>query len=216
MTIRNNKIHGVLLIGAISLLILSVLELSSFSDGSTKLANDPSQDSTKLVSDDHPLYSEVSGSLIGFNHTQLNKRSDTIVIGTVKEILPSKWNTVDGKKSSPDVNFSLDNTIYTDIIINVDEYVKNPLSSKEVRVRVEGGTVGDDTLLVEYEPNFQVDEKVLLYLMRDDNPYTKDISPEHLIVTGALQGKFTLTDDGKAVRPDETTTLDELLNTIKE
>ena len=32
----------------------------------------------------------------------------------------------------------------TDIIISVDEY-SNPLSSKEVKVRVEGGTVGNDT-----------------------------------------------------------------------
>lgn len=216
MTIRNNKKYGILLIGAISLLMLAVLGLSSFSDGSIKLANDPSQDSAKHANNNKSLYTEVSGSLIGFNHTELNSRSDTIIIGTVKEILPPKWNTVDGKKLSEDVDFSIHNTIYTDVIISVDEYVKNTLSSKEVIVRVEGGTVGNDTLLVEYEPKFQVDEKVLLFLMKDDNPYTKDISPEHFIVTGALQGKYTLTDDGKAVRPDETVSLDELLSTIKE
>ncbi|AKB28228.1 hypothetical protein MSSIT_1509 [Methanosarcina siciliae T4/M] len=216
MTMRNNTKYGILLIGAISLLTLAVLGLSNFSDGSAKLANNHSQDSAKLVNNDKPLYAEVSGSLIGFNHTELNNRSDTIVIGTVKEILPPKWNTVDGKKSGEDVKFSIRNTIYTDIIISVDEYVKNPLASNEVRVRVEGGTVRNDTLVVEYEPKFQPGEKVLLYLMKDDNPGTKDIDPEHFIVTGALQGKFTLTDDGKAMRPDETVNKDELLNTIKE
>jgi len=29
-----------------------------------------------------------------------------------------------------------------------------------------------------------------------------------------MQGKFTLTDDGKAIRPDETVSQEELLSTI--
>lgn len=215
MTMRSNTKYGILLIGALSLLTLVVLGLPNFLD-STKLANNPSQDSTELVNNDKPLYAEVSGSLMGFNHTELNKRSDTIVIGTVKEILPSKWNTVDGKKPGEDIKFGSDDVIYTDIIVSVDEYVKNPLSSKEVRVRVEGGKVGNDNLVVEYEPTFQPSEKVLLYLMKDDSPSTKNVSPDHFIVTGCLQGKFTLTDDGKAVRPDETVSKDQLLSTIKQ
>lgn len=133
---------GIVLFGFLSLLTLNALAISDSSNDSTKLTNNSSEGNIKLVNNKQPLYTEISGSLVGFNHTELSNRSDTIVIGTVKEILPSKWNTVDGKKSSPDIKFSLDNTIYTDIIINVDEYVKNPLSSKEVRVRVEGGTVG--------------------------------------------------------------------------
>jgi hypothetical protein len=31
-----------------------------------------------------------------------------------------------------------------------------------------------------------------------------------------MMGKFTLTNDGKAIRPDENTTLDELLSTINQ
>ena len=37
--------------------------------------------------------------------------------------------------------------------------------------------------------------------MKDDNPGTKDIDPDHFRVTGFIQGKYTLTDDGKATRP---------------
>lgn len=216
MTIKNNIKYGILLIGALSLLTLVVLGLSNFSDGSTKLANNPTQDSPKLVNNDKPLYAEVSTSLLGFNYTELSNRSDTIVIGTVKETLPSKWNTVDGKKSDPDVKFSPFNVIYTDIIISVDEYVKNQLSTKEVRVRVEGGTVGNDTLVVDYEPEFEPGEKVLLYLMKDDKPGTQNIGPEHFIMTGCVQGKFTLTDDGKAMGFDgKTIGQNELLSTIE-
>jgi len=207
---------GIVLFGFLSLLTLNALAISDSSNDSTKLTNNSSEGDIKLVNNKQPLYTEISGSLVGFNHTELSNRSDTIVIGTVKEIIPSKWNTADGKKSSSDVKFSLDNTIYTDIIINVDEYVKNPLSSKEVRVRVEGGTVGNDVLIVDDEPTFKPGEKVLLYLMKDDNPSTKNIGPDHFIVTGCLQGKFTLANDGKATRLDETVSKDELLSSINQ
>lgn len=204
MTIRNNKKYGILLIGAISLLVLAVLGASSFS-----------HDNAKLEKNDKPLSSTFSSITLAFNHTELSSRSDTIVIGTVKEILPSKWNSIDGKRPETDAEFSPYNLIYTDIIISVDKYIKNPLSSKEVRVRVEGGKVGNDTLTAEDEPSFKFGEKVLLYLSKDDKAGTKDIQPEHFIVTGCLQGKYTLTNDGKAIRPDETIDQDELLSTIK-
>lgn len=216
MTIGNSKKYGIILIGALSLLILGALALSNHSPDNIKLPNNPSQDGNKLVNNDKPLYGEVSSSLVGFNHTELNKRSDTIIIGTVKEILPSKWSSIDGKRPDGDVQFGLYNVIYTDIIIGVDEYVKNPLSSKDVRVRVEGGTVGDDTLVADSDPSFETGEKVLLYLMKDDKPGTKDIGPEHFIVTGSVQGKFTLTDDGKAIGDEETISQEELLSTIKD
>jgi hypothetical protein len=204
LTIRNNTKYGILLIGALSLLTLVVLGLSN-----------SSHDSTKLVNNEKSLSGESSSLLIALNHTELSSHSDTIITGTVKEILPSKWNSVDGKRPDEDVRFSPFNLIYTDIIISVDKYVKNPLSSKEIIVRVEGGTVGNDTLVTESEPAFQPGEKVLLYLMKDDSPGTKDIGPEHFIVTGCLQGKYTLTD-GKAIRPGETVSQNELLSTIKQ
>ncbi|WP_410509733.1 hypothetical protein RSJ42_05815 [Methanosarcina hadiensis] len=194
--------------------LLSTIKDSNDTEGKSKFPESGNKD--EVACNDEPLYAEVSGSLIGLNHTELSKNSDTVIIGTVKEILPSKWNNADGKNPGQDIEFDLNNTIYTDTIIIVDEYLKNPLSSKEVRVRVEGGTVGNDTLLSECEPAFQPAERVLLYLMKDDNPATRDISPEHFIVTGALQGKYTLTDDGKAVRPDETVNQEELLSTINQ
>lgn len=42
----------------------------------------------------------ISASLVYLNFTQLNQQSELIITGTVKEILPSKWNTPDGKKTS--------------------------------------------------------------------------------------------------------------------
>jgi hypothetical protein len=198
--------YGIFLVLALYLLTFNALALS-----------DPSNDSIKLANNvDKPLTGSSDILLVALNHTKLSNCSYSIVIGTVKEILPSRWNTIDGKRPDNTDSFSPFCFIYTDTVISVDKYLKNPLSSEEVIVRVEGGTVGNDALTVNPVPSFKTGERVLLYLIKDDSPGTKDIDPEHFIVTGALQGKFTLTDDGKAVRPGENTTLDELLSTINQ
>jgi len=154
----------------------------------------------------------ISSSIALYTYEDLSNNSETIVIGTVKEILPSKY----GNKISKNTDFGPDHVIYTDIIISVDKYLKNPLSSKEIGVRVADGTVGNDTLTMDDEPCFKTGENVLLYLTKDASPATQDIGPNHFVVTGLLQGKYTLTDDGKVTRPDENTTLDELLSTINQ
>ncbi len=211
---KNNTKYMIILVGALSLITLSALALSSSQD--YEITNNPLQDNTEIVNNDTPLYCVSSATLVPLNDTELSNNSYTIVIGTVKEVLSSKWNTADGKRPiNTDNAFSASCLIYTDIVISVDEYLKNPLSSKEVTVRVEGGTVGNDTLIADYEPSLEKDEKVLLYLMKDDHPGTKDIAPEHFRVTGFIQGKYTLTDGGKAARFGENISQEELLNTIK-
>ncbi len=56
----------------------------------------------------------------------------------------------------------------------------------------------------------------MLYLSKDTSPGTKDLGHDHFVVTGLFQSKFTLTDDGKAIRPDENITLDDLLSSINQ
>ena len=200
--------YGIFLVGALSLLTLNVSALSNPSNDSIKLENNRD---------------EITGfgmdvNFIHYTHEELSNYSDTIVIGTVKEILPPKWNTVDGKQPNKPLTEidHLNDTIYTDIVISVDEYLKNPLSSNEVIVRSIGGTTGNISMTSDAEPSFKTGEKVLLYLSKDDNPSTKDIGPEHFIVTDYYEGKFTLTDDGKAIGYVENTTLNELLSTINQ
>ncbi|WP_193589507.1 hypothetical protein [Methanosarcina acetivorans] len=155
-------------------------------------------------------------NFIHYIHEELSNYSDTILTGTVKEILPPRWNTIDGKQPNKPLTEldPLNDTIYTDIVISVDEYLKNPLSYREVIVRSIGGAVGNVSMTSDAEPTFKTGEKVLLYLSEDTDLSTKDIDPEHFIVTDFYEGKFTLTDDGKAIGRVENTTLDELLSTI--
>lgn len=212
---NKNIKYMIVFFGAVSLIMLSALALSGSQDV-IKNTNSPPQDNTKLANNDMPLYSESSASLPLLDNKELSNRSEMIIVGTVKEILPSKWTSVDGKRPNGIDSFSLENSIYTDITINVDKYLKNPSSSKEVTVRLDGGTVGNDTLEANYEPMFKPGEKVLLFLTEDVVTSTSNIEPKHLRVTGCMLGKFTLTDDGKAVRRDKTVSQDELLSTIKD
>jgi len=215
---RNIIKYGIFLVVTLSLLTLNVLALTDPSADGIKLEKNYSQDSIKPVNNgEEPISIGMNIDFIPYTHEELRDYSDTILIGTVKEILPPRWNTIDGKypnKSPAELNST--NIIYTDIIISVDEYLKNSLSSAEVIVRITGGTIGNVSMSTDADPSFNTSEKVLLYLNRDDNPYTKDISPEHFVVLDFHRGKYTLTDEGKAITTDETVTLDELLSTINQ
>ncbi|ABE52121.1 hypothetical protein [Methanococcoides burtonii] len=157
----------------------------------------------------------VSALLEFLSYEDLSDRSDVILIGTVKEILPSKWNTADGTRPTDDIyDLGWHDVLYTDVIISVDGYLKNPLPKKEVIVRIQGGSDDYVTIDVEDESSFSLGERVFLYLNNDTWTDTKDLGPEHFVVTGASQGKFTLTDDGRVSQFDTSLALDELLETI--
>jgi hypothetical protein len=210
---RNVIKYGIFLFGALSLLTLNALALSNPSNDNTELENNSNE----------AIGIDICIDFIQYTHEELRDNSDTIVIGTVKEILPPRWNTIDGKKPKKLLNKLEypDDIIYTDIVISVDEYLKNPLPSNELIVRVTGGTVGDFSMTTDADPSFNTDEKVLLYLSKDERSSTRDIGPEHFLVTDFYRGKYTLTEDGKAIITDETVTLEtvtleELLNTINQ
>ncbi|MFA4958147.1 MAG: hypothetical protein WC556_14355 [Candidatus Methanoperedens sp.] len=149
------------------------------------------------------------------NASYLAKGSDTIAMGKVKEVLPSKWNTPDGKRPIEIKN----DIIYTDVIIEVEQYLKNPQASKDITVRTLGGTVGIDSMVAEDEPKFEPNEKVILFLTNEDT-ITGKIGEPHLKVQGGMHGKFTITADQQAVRPDlpqeyKSMPLEELLKKIQ-
>lgn len=66
-------------------------------------------------------------------------------------------------------------------------------------MRVLGGKVRNNSMVADNEPNFETGEKILLYLNKDNYEATKNFSHEHFVVTGHMQGKFKLTDNGKAI-----------------
>lgn len=208
------------------MLMVGVLMISDSSQDTLKTVEQPNypgaiytDEPSNNVDVNKPRFIHISGSLEEYNYDDLNNHADTIIIGKVKEILPPKWNTIDGQQlNTSAIGIKRGELIYTDIIISVDEYLKNPLSSNEVTVRVVGGTIGNVSMESDIEPDLKYGEKVLLYLSKDTYPYTKDIGSEHFVVTGYIQGKFKLTDDGKAIGWNKTENIskEELLSKIKE
>lgn len=162
------------------------------------------------------------------NNTFLEAHSDSIVTGKVIEILPSRWNTLDGKKpistgKMPATKEEFyekqkEYNIYTDVIIKVDTKIKNELTSTVVTVRTLGGQVGDDKMIEEDDAKFEAGENVLLFLTKED-PFTDNSAGTHYRVTGWKFGKFSITKDNQAVRTDlpaeyQKIPLGELLNSI--
>lgn len=158
----------------------------------------------------------ISGLLEYLNFTQLSERSELIVTGTVEEVLPAKWNTPDGRRRGDTIyDIAENDTMYTDIIIKVDQYLKGSLDDQDIRVRTLGGEDDIVAIVFEDEPFFKENERVLLYLRNNTYPAFTDIGPEHYVITGVMLGKFTLTDDGMAVRPYEYVNQTELLDSIE-
>lgn len=82
-------------------------------------------------------------------------------------------------------------------------------------MRTLGGEDDIAAIVVEDAPSFKENARVLLYLRNGTYTGFKDIGPEHYVITGAMLGKFTLTDDGMAVRPYEYVNQTELLDSIE-
>jgi hypothetical protein len=177
----NSSNYVVLLIVTLSLLALNALALygpsidySKLLNNSSILLSNPSQSFGKLAINSSQENNELSNDtdilvfsshpcVINYTYKDLCNHSDTIVIGTVKRI-QSKWNTIDGKLHDPTTNF-----IYTDNIISVEKYLKNPLTSKEILVRTISGTVGNISRQSCLEANLKLVRRFCSF-------YTKTIS----------------------------------------
>ena len=87
--------------------------------------------------------------------------SDTIVIASVAEILPAEW----GAPGLGDQK-----TIHQDVILEVGRVLYGRPDPGRIAVRVEGGRIGNVTMMVGNEPVFTVGERSLLFLIRQTVP----------------------------------------------
>ena len=153
------------------------------------------------------ISSSSEGIMEKFNLQKLVSMSDSIVVGKVTEVFQSEWNTPDGKKP---MNNRTSNSIYTDVNIKVLEYIRNPLDTTAITVRVLGGIVGLDGLNIEDQPSYSQGETVLLFLKKDDDPRTKDIGDKHFVTAGLAQGKISILQNNETVIGDEKMSLDDV------
>ncbi|WNY25483.1 hypothetical protein [Methanolapillus millepedarum] len=125
----------------------------------------------------------------GFSNETLTSEADLIFYGTVTEVRPSVWSTSDG--NTPAVLYSesaivgkggygnetcfyevdkvsvpgLDEYIYTDVVFEVNDWVKGP-QTKDVTIQVQGGQVDQFVMPESYYPDawdLKVGDKYLVY-----------------------------------------------------
>ncbi len=109
---------------------------------------------------------------------EMTEAADVILMGTVEGVL---------HLPAP--------KMYRQVTVSVERYMKNPLGTETVTVVARGATVGNTTMWVEDQPEFQESERVLLFL-RDDPSFLFENPQDFYEVVGMVQGKFTVGSDG--------------------
>lgn len=123
---------------------------------------------------------EISAILAKVTPEELIKGSDGVIIGTVKDLSVTK---------APSNLRAGEQDIVTNVNIAVEKYLSNPknLSLENITVQVVGGTIGKETMTAEDSPDFEVGQKVLVFLKQGSNGI--------LTVYGWSQGKYTVVND---------------------
>ncbi len=128
-----------------------------------------------------------SASMVKFTMNDLVEKSDTVAIGKVVDIFPSRQ--VD---KPPWI-------VITDVVIEVERYLYGQPQSKYIAVMVPGGRVEEMVMLVSDQPVFNLGEEVALFLYRLQTevapPPPEGFQPaDYYMSTGALQGKLGYRD----------------------
>jgi hypothetical protein len=110
----------------------------------------------------------------------LTERSTAVVLATVVS-QESRWNDDHAK-------------VYTFTVLDVRDDYKGKIRGKKVTVKQLGGTVDGIVCRVPGQPAFRKGEKVLLFL----EPMEKE--RDRFRVVGMAQGKYSVREDGTAVR----------------
>lgn len=113
---------------------------------------------------------------------EMTEAADIILIGTVEEVLHFAASPYTIPK------------MHRQVTVSVERYLKNPLETKIVTVVALGATLGNLTLRVGDQPEFQESKRVLLFL-RDDPSFLDENPQGFYQVVGSVQGKFTVGSD---------------------
>lgn len=137
---------------------------------------------------DHVIIS--SGMLASFTLDDQIKITRTAVIGKVVEILPSKQVIFEEKPTDP-----YSNGIYTDVVIEPEQYLYGESQAKRIIVRVNEGRIGNTVMTNEDEAEFTLGEECAVFLSR---PTYKHVVPEgfaeesYYDLWGLCKGKYKI------------------------
>ena len=141
--------------------------------------------------------------LSGFKISTLSQTKPT----DIKNLSVAADVILTGKVTKQNSSWNKDKTrIYTDVTLEVEEYLKGNNGNKTLVVTTPGGEVGEVGELYTHMPRFSKDEEVLLFVKKD----TKDMS--YKVVNGQ-EGKIALYTDKKT--GEKVTSSNRKISTLK-
>jgi hypothetical protein len=112
---------------------------------------------------------------------EMTEKADVILMGTVESTFHCPADLVVPR-------------MHRQVWVSVERYLKNPLNSTHVTVVLLGATIGNTTMWVEDQPEFNVSERVLLFL-RDDPWFLEENPYGFYQIIGECQGKFSIEEN---------------------
>lgn len=135
----------------------------------------------------------------------------TIVIGTVRQVQPSRWTTPDGQRPTNPHAIANSQSIYTPVLLDVAQYLKGVQPQAQLLLFAVGGTLGAD--YVARNDNlfaFREGERVLLFLTLPlAEPRELDGQP-----FWSVEDRYTITPNNLATNYYQTLPLQQLLDQI--
>lgn len=110
---------------------------------------------------------------------ELIQLADLIVVGQFVEVQPSRWNTPNGNlPDNATLEIVSENkwSIFTDFKFKINNYIKHDTKAPIISIRVFQGEVGQDKMIANGEPSYEVGKEYFLFLFTDDGP-TSSVSP---------------------------------------
>jgi hypothetical protein len=135
------------------------------------------------------------------------RQAEVIVTGTVRQVMPARWTTVNGQR--PSNPHALTESIFTPVLIEVETYLKGQ-QQLQLLLYAPGGRVGQD--VIRYEPNdftFRNSERVIMYLTKWD----RLIDNKEL---WNIIDRYTISSNGQAVNSQRELPLQQLRVEIHE
>jgi hypothetical protein len=142
------------------------------------------------------------------------KRSTMFIIGTVKQVLPDRWDSPNGGRPADACSMSTPHNIFRPVLVEVEQYVKGEQPHRIVQVYAFGGTVGKDTTTYRSSSlyTFREGERVMLFLVDTERPL-RSLNGRPLM---EIAGHYTFTADGMVRDDYRTLPLQQLLDEVAE
>ena len=124
----------------------------------------------------------AGGALPKFTVDFLSKETKHAIVGTVVSITPAE------KVVNEEYSFT---RIFSDVVIDVEKDLNSNYDGKQIAVRIQGGTMDGVTMTSENDAEFEVGEKVLIFLGEKE---PDSIWGDNYYVAGLEGGKYSLSN----------------------